>query len=219
MKNKILLSILLTILTSFCTSVFAQDGEYYRPDSLRNEKQPKNEQVKDDNQAQKDADVKTKKLEDFKDRSFQERLRIGGGFGLSFGSVANVNVSPMVGYELTEKFVAGVGVTIMYFKSDYYDINTMYYGAKTLMMYKILPIINLMGELEFMNVEGSYQQRQWITSPMLGAAYSQPLGSKFIKAAHISLLYNLNYNNQIDHYSGQNLSPYGSAFVFRVTFL
>ena len=220
MKNKILLSLLFSIIACLSNTVIAQDGEYYRPDSLRNQRQQKKEPLQSDYQTvRKDTIDKAKKLEDFKNQPFEDRLRVGGGFGLSFGSVTNVNLSPMAGYELTEKFVAGVGANLMYFRYNYYDINAIYYGGKLFMMYKIVPVINLLGEIETMNVEGSYQKRQWITSPMIGAAYSQPLGSKFIKAAHFSILYNLNYNNQIDRYSGQNLSPYGSPFVFRVTFL
>ena len=125
----------------------------------------------------------------------------------------------MVGYEITERLVGGVGVTGMYFRSKYYLINSFYYGGRGFLMYKVLDMVNIIGELEGMNVEASYQKRKWLASPLLGAAYSQPLGGRFIKAVHLTVLYNLNYNNQVDRYSGQNLSPYSSPFVFRVTFL
>lgn len=125
----------------------------------------------------------------------------------------------MAGYELTEKLVGGVGVTGMYFRYKYYDINTLYYGGRAFLMYSVVPVVNLIAEAEVLNVEGSYQKRQWLTSPLVGASYSQPTGGRFIKAVHFTALFNLNYNNQIDKYSGQNLSPYGSPFVFRVTFL
>ena len=215
MKSKILL--LCTILFGILISLpsIAQDDEYYRPDSLRKEK---SEEVERPPVEQREV-VEKKPLAEFKDRPFVDRLRLGGSFGLSLGTVTNINLSPMAGYELTEKLVAGVGVTGMYFRYKYYDINTLYYGGRAFLMYSVVPVVNLIAEAEVLNVEGSYQKRQWLTSPLVGASYSQPTGGRFIKAVHFTALFNLNYNNQIDKYSGQNLSPYGSPFVFRVTFL
>jgi len=215
MKSKILL--LCTILFGILISLpsMAQDDEYYRPDSLRKEK---SEEVERPPVEQREV-VEKKPLAEFKDRPFVDRLRLGGSFGLSLGTVTNINLSPMAGYELTEKLVGGVGVTGMYFRYKYYDINTLYYGGRAFLMYSVVPVVNLIAEAEVLNVEGSYQKRQWLTSPLVGASYSQPTGGRFIKAVHFTALFNLNYNNQIDKYSGQNLSPYGSPFVFRVTFL
>lgn len=215
MKSKILLlcTVLFSIMIS--PSLMAQDDEYYRPDSLRKEKP---EEVERPPVEQREV-VEKKPLAEFKDRPFVDRLRLGGSFGLSLGTVTNINLSPMAGYELTEKLVGGVGVTGMYFRYKYYDINTLYYGGRAFLMYSVVPVVNLIAEAEVLNVEGSYQKRQWLTSPLVGASYSQPTGGRFIKAVHFTALFNLNYNNQIDKYSGQNLSPYGSPFVFRVTFL
>ena len=215
MKSKILL--LCTILFGILISLpsMAQDDEYYRPDSLRKEKPEEAERPP----VEQREVVEKKPLAEFKDRPFVDRLRLGGSFGLSLGTVTNINLSPMAGYELTEKLVAGVGVTGMYFRYKYYDINTLYYGGRAFLMYSVVPVVNLIAEAEVLNVEGSYQKRQWLTSPLVGASYSQPTGGRFIKAVHFTALFNLNYNNQIDKYSGQNLSPYGSPFVFRVTFL
>lgn len=212
MKIKILLPcfFLLSLMSGYVA--LAQNDEYYRPDSLKNEKK-EIPPVEERPIAEKKKDV------DFNQQPFIDRVRLGGSFGLSFGTVTNVNLSPMAGYEITEKLVGGVGITGMYFRSKYYGINSLYYGGRGFLMYAVVPMINIIGEFEAMNVIGSYQKRQWLGSPMIGAAYSQPLGTRFIKAAHLTILYNLNYNNQIDQYSGQNLSPYSSPFVFRVTFL
>lgn len=215
MKIKILLVCfsLLALLTS--TQVFAQSDEYYRPDSLNKDRPQRKEMPP----VEKQAIAEKKKEIDFKQQPFIDRVRLGGSFGLSFGSVTNINISPMAGYELTPSTVAGVGLTGMYFHSKYYGINSFYYGGRAFVMQKIFPMVNLVGEMEGMNVEASYQKRKWLASPLLGASYSQPVGGKFIKAVHMTVLYNLSYNNQIDPYSGQNLSPYSSPFVFRVTFL
>ena len=218
MKSKILLScfIMLAMLCHFESK--AQNDEYYRPDSL-NKQRPESKEIPP---VEKQEITERKKLADFKDRPFIDRLRLGGSFGLSFGTVTNVNLSPMAGYEVTEKLVAGVGVTGMYFKSRLFGVNSLYYGGRAFLMYSIFPMVNLVGEVEAMNVEAdtfqNYDARKWITSPMLGASYSQPLGGRFIKAVHLTGLFNFNYNNQLDDY-GNNISPYGTPFVFRVTFL
>jgi hypothetical protein len=215
MKIKILLSCFTMAALLSATHLFAQTDEYYRPDSLRGERKERQEIPP----VEKQEVIEKKPEVDFKQRPFVDRLRLGGSFGLSFGTVTNVNLSPMAGYELTEKLVAGVGLTGMYFRSKYFNINTLYYGGRGFVMYSIFPMVNLVGEVEGMNVEASYQRRKWLASPLLGASYSQPVGGRFIKAVHLTALYNLSYNNQIDQYSGQNLSPYSSPFVFRVTFL
>jgi len=138
---------------------------------------------------------------------------------LSFGTFTNINVSPMAGYQITEKLVGGVGATLMWFKSSYYNYNTINYGGRAFLMYQIFPVVNIIAEYETLNVPMSYQKRTWLSSPMFGASYSQPTGGKLIRAVHFTALYNVNYNNQIDPYNLENLSPYGSPFVFRVTFL
>jgi len=216
MKRKILLSCLFIITLSFTSSVFAQTDEYYRPDTVKKERPVRKEipPVEDK------APIEKQKVEsELKDLPFKERIRLGGSFGLSFGTFTNVNVSPMAGYQITEKLVGGVGATLMWFKSSYYNYNTINYGGRAFLMYQVVPVVNLIAEYETLNVPMSYQKRTWLSSPMFGASYSQPTGGKLIRAVHFTALYNVNYNNQIDPYNMENLSPYGSPFVFRVTFL
>ncbi len=52
----------------------------------------------------------------------------------------------MAGYQLTEKLVGGVGVTIMCFKSKYYGVNSIYYGGRGFLMYQVVPMINIIAE-------------------------------------------------------------------------
>ncbi len=218
MKIKILLicMIVLAILTG--TQVSAQSDEYFRPDSL-NKDRPQKKEIPP---VEKKEYTEKKQEVDFKQLPFIDRVRLGGSFGLSFGTVTNINLSPMAGYEITKKLVGGVGLTGMYYKSKLFGVNSLYYGGRAFLMYSIFPMVNLIGEVEAMNVETDtfkkYNVRKWITSPMLGASYTQAVGGRFIKGVHLTALYNFNYNNQIDDY-GNNISPYGSPFVFRVTFL
>ena len=218
MKSKILHTcfFVVTLLSGY--KVSAQNDEYYRPDSLKN----KNEERREIPPVEKREITEKKKEVEFGQQPFIDRVRLGGSFGLSFGTYTNINLSPMAGYQLTEKLVGGVGVTGMYFRSKYFGVNSIYYGGRAFLMYAVVPMINIIAEYETMNVEADtfikYDARKWISSPMLGASYSQPINSRFTKAVHLTALFNFNYNNQLDDY-GNNISPYGSPFVFRITFL
>ena len=216
MKRNTLLSCLFIITLSVTSTVFAQNDEYYRPDSVRKERPVRKEPAPVEDQKSLELQKPESNL---KDLAFKERIRLGGSFGLSFGTITNVNISPMAGYQITDKLVGGVGATVMWFKSKYFGYNTINYGGRAFLMYQVFPVINIIAEYETLNVPMSYQKRTWLSSPMIGASYSQPTGGKLIRAVHFTALYNLNYNNQIDPYNMENLSPYGSPFVFRVTFL
>lgn len=218
MKSKILFTCFFVVALLSGYKGSAQNDEYYRPDSLKN----KNEERREMPPVEKREVTEKKKEIEFGQQPFIDRVRLGGSFGLSFGTYTNINLSPMAGYQITEKLVGGVGVTGMYFRSKYYGVNSIYYGGRAFLMYAVVPMINIIAEYETMNVEADtfikYDARKWISSPMLGASYSQPINARFTKAVHLTALFNFNYNNQIDDY-GNNISPYGSPFVFRITFL
>lgn len=222
MKRFFLLFTAILGIYSLNSSAFGQNNDYYEPDttSKKNEQAPAQITITPG----KEEVTVPKKTEPVPGlpRPWQERFRAGGSFGLAFGTVTNVNLSPMVGYELTEKLLGGVGATVMWYKSNYFGFNSVYYGGRAFFMYKVFPMVNIQAEYEAMNVIADtfvkYDTRKWLGSPMLGASYSQPLGGKFTKAIHMTLLYNFNYNNQLDDF-GNNISPYSSPFVFRITFL
>lgn len=219
MRRFLLFIIAIIALQSVVSGAFAQNEEYYEPDSVR-KKAPR--------QTTMPIPTETEPIRNTPKSDVPlpliDRLRLGGSFGLGFGTVTNVNLSPMAGINLTDKLVAGVGVTYMWFNSRRYNVNSSYYGGRTFLMYSLLPMITLQAEYEGLNVRyfnsaDRRYERTWLGSPMVGAAYTQPLGGRFTKGVHMTLLYNLNYQNQLNPYTGQNISPYSSPFVFRVTFL
>lgn len=217
MKRNILLLIVFLVFGVTTGEVLAQNDEYYKVDSTRNERprRPTDTSLppsRDNDQEQRD------------ELPMSERIRLGGSFGLGFGTVTNINLSPMAGLQLTEKLVGGIGATYMWLYSRRLGVNNNYYGGRTFLMYSVLPMITLQAEYEGMNVQyynpvERRNQRMWIGSPLLGGAYTQPLGGRYTRAVHMTLLYNLNYQNQLNPYTGRNISPYTSPFVFRITFL
>jgi hypothetical protein len=156
--------------------------------------------------------------------SFKDRLFYGGGFGLTFGSVTHIDVSPLVGYRITDRFSAGIGLSYQYYKYSAYNIKTSIYGGKVFASFtivkdlgNIIPLGNNMGglmlhaEAEALNLEkrvfylSSDTDRVWVFSPLAGVGYSLPIGNRSF--LNIYLLYNFN--------EGQN-SPYDNP-VFRIS--
>lgn len=69
-------------------------------------------------------------------KSFWDRIYFGGNLGLGFGTNSTyVDVSPQVGYKITDRFSAGVGVTYIYYKEKFtaygmtYKYETSIYGG------------------------------------------------------------------------------------------
>ena len=200
-------------------TTWAQNTEYYKKDTLR--EQPRQTTMEIPQEETKKPTVESLPRVP---TPLLDRLRLGGSFGLGFGTVTNVNLSPMVGLNITDKLVGGVGATYMWYYSKRFNVNSNYFGGRSFLMYSVLPMVTLQAEYEGMNVQyyNSTERRYvrtWIGSPLIGGAYTQPLGGRFTRSVHMTVLYNLNYQNQLNPYSGQNISPYSSPFVFRVTFL
>ena len=55
---------------------------------------------------------------------FTDKIFVGGGLGLQFGTLTLIDVSPIIGYRITEKFETGLGFTYKYYRyKDYYIDN------------------------------------------------------------------------------------------------
>jgi hypothetical protein len=103
--------------------------------------------------AQKNSDQS-----EVKDKPFKERLVFGGGLGLQFGTVTFIEVSPVVGYRVTDRLEAGIGLTYKYYKyKDFYfdqttnnrfDLKSNIYGASLYTRFSIFENIFLHAEYE-----------------------------------------------------------------------
>ena len=129
-------------------------------------------------------------------RSFKDRLYFGGNMGLQFGSQTVIGINPIIGYRVTDKFSAGVGVKYQYYrlKDPYFTYETNTYGGSIFGRYDILNGIFAYSEYEMLNLEVYDQRlmalrRRDITSWFVGGGYSQPLGSR--SSVFLMILYNL----------------------------
>lgn len=53
------------------------------------------------------------------DLGLTNRVFFGGNFGLQFGTITNIEVSPLVGYRVTRDFSIGTGITYIYLKQQF----------------------------------------------------------------------------------------------------
>jgi len=150
---------------------------------------------------------------------FKDRFYFGGNLGLQFGSSTYIDLSPLVGYKITEKLSAGVGATYIYYsikETAYnYGYETSIYGGRVFGRYHFMENLFAHVETEILNMEvpaiisGSNQYtlvRENITSVLAGGGYAQPIGER--SALVMMLLWNFNE----DQYS-----PYQNP-IFRIGF-
>jgi hypothetical protein len=137
------------------------------------------------------------------------RARIGGNFGLQFGDVVYVDISPSFGYYVIEnKLQVGLGFKNIYYnqKRDYFyyigstryvspGFKTFLYGPSVFLQYNVWKGLFVHGEYELINKEPYYRARYPegarinVSHLLLGGGFTQPMG----KAGnfYLSLLYNV----------------------------
>lgn len=146
----------------------------------------------------------------------KERIVVGGGLGLSFGSAQDFfSVSPMIGYRVTERMLAGTGITYRYTKYKYYSpaIKLTDYGFNPFVRYTVFNGIFLQAEYEYLNYEFPVTiettTRKGYNSFLAGGGFVQPIGDK--AAFYVVALYNFSYQSvQPGEYS-----PYDNPLILR----
>jgi hypothetical protein len=154
------------------------------------------------------------------------KVLFGGSFGASFGSYTYIELSPKIAYLLTDKALAGIGLTGVYSKVSYDIINpatwvktgtfnheSSLYGGSLFAEY--LLVENFFPHIEYEALNFEYliydynrsdyiEDRTWVHSFFVGGGIRQYFGqNSFIS---IMFLYNLNH---------QSLSPYDQPYVVR----
>ena len=144
----------------------------------------------------------------------KDKLVYGGNFGLQFGTVTYIDISPTVGYKVTEKFHAGIGATYIYYSEKYnftngqtYTYKTDIYGGKIYERDFVLENLFLHQETELLNLEvydflNDKVKRKNIISPLIGAGYIQRFGDT--GGLFLMALFNLNETTD---------SPYSNPII------
>lgn len=110
--------------------------------------------------------------------SFWDRVRYGGGIGLSFGNnFFSGSVSPSAVYQVNSYFATGIGLNFTY--ANIYDDTSLVYGGSILGFFQPLREIQLSFEFEQLSVNRTYEinnetidENYWYPALFLGAGYN-----------------------------------------------
>ena len=141
---------------------------------------------------------------------WQDRVSYGGNVGFSFGTETIVNISPRVGYYVTDNFMPGIAFTYQYYKRDSFEDKRM--GGSAFAKYFISEELFIQAESEMLrstytvNNDGYLiNEPSWINSTMIGGGYNSGGFS-------MTAMYIINHNPKT--------SPYGnSPFVVQGGFM
>ena len=129
-----------------------------------------------------------------------EKVYAGGGLALQFGTFTFIDVSPILGYRVTDNFSAGFGISYKYFSDNRIaGYHSHLYGGNLFSRYAFAE--NFFGHLEYelLNVEyfaltssGTIMdsERKNISYLWIGGGYRQPIGLN--SYLNLMVLYNLN---------------------------
>jgi hypothetical protein len=151
--------------------------------------------------------------------SFKDRLFFGGNLGLQFGTVTDIQVSPIIGYWVLPRVAVAIGPTYRYYK--YQDNGTAIYGAKGYIQFAVIQdlssVIPMGGhtgiflhlEDELLSLNSYYwkwpnpstSERFYLNTVLAGGGISQHLGRR--SSLNFMVLWPL--NNPYDIYSNPEI--------------
>jgi hypothetical protein len=141
---------------------------------------------------------------------FMDKVYYGGNIGLGFGNWGYLlNLNPLIGYRITERFSAGVTGTYLHYKfnTPYGSFENNIYGAGIFSRYFITENIFAHVETDVLNGEWTDRNRFNIYPVLVGGGYRSRIGSRASMLAMV--LYDINYSIY---------SPSGSPISFVIGF-
>jgi hypothetical protein len=133
--------------------------------------------------------------------NFWNHVSLGGGFGLQFGDITYVTLSPLFNYHILDDVEIGIGPMYQYLNIYYLGDNyssTTYGGRISASIYLPGKLANvfLHGEYDVLNVPDVYSfisnvTRATIGFPLAGIGLKRPITDK----SSYYLLFSYNFNN------------------------
>jgi hypothetical protein len=161
----------------------------------------------------------------FAQKNTDSRFFWGGNLGLMFGTYTIIDISPEVGYKVTERFHVGTGLTYTYYKykiegtyngsstTNGYSFSTSIYGGRLFTRFYVLPNLFLHAEDEIINLDlpdapelyphNPTLKRLWLNSVLAGAGYGYAFNVDG-PALSIAVLFRVNHDKYDDFYPYQN---------------
>ena len=128
-----------------------------------------------------------------------DRIVIGGEVVPGFGTITSIYAAPTVGYKITDKFIAGLGPTYIYYNNHPYNFSFNVYGGEVFARYYITDFLFAHAEYQPLNAAWDRivytgigtlnKDRFWINNVWVGGGLRQTFGSA---AAYLMCLFNVN---------------------------
>jgi hypothetical protein len=162
--------------------------------------------------------------------AWKDKLRYGGGVWAGFWGAFYIDVSPMVGYEVSDKgTVVGVGANLIY-QGTFNNNGNLVYGPRLFIRQQLFRSIFAHAEYEMMNAYANQfysfipdpldpskaNIKKWGGSPLIGVGFYQNRQAQ--RGSYLSLMYNLGYPNN-GFISPQGLIVSNSPVTLRFGFL
>lgn len=155
------------------------------------------------------SENKPKKEKDNSEKiNIWDRMFWGGNVGVWIGNPTFVDLSPLVGYKVTEKLSVGVGFIYNYYSYTYsnYKYSTNLMGGRLYGRYFVFENVFAQAGWDHINRDNPYAfnpgERVWVDNILVGGGVRYPIGDNFYCVA--SGLFNLNQTP---------LSPYRNPII------
>ena len=133
------------------------------------------------------------------EKSFRERLTLGGSAALQLGTVTLLGGAPQVGYRVNDNLLAGVGATYYFqrIKGVSGNQDNSIYGGNVFARHRLFTRVFAHVESEHINAEifspfNPVAERQWVSMFWVGGGYYQGLSDRL--GAGVTILYDVTEN-------------------------
>lgn len=117
-----------------------------------------------------------------KKRTLSDKIFLGGGIGLQFGSYTGIEIAPVVGYKPIDNLYTGVRLSYQYIGGSSINYSQNVWGGSLFAQYIIFDRIIAHTEYESLYVKTSWDffpnEEFWANTPLIGGGLYQKLGPR-----------------------------------------
>jgi hypothetical protein len=153
--------------------------------------------------------------------TFKSKIYVGGNFGLNFGTISMLELSPMAGFNFTERLSAGLGFSYIYFSDNRFSPSLRFnmLGGRTFARFLISDQFFFHAEYERMSFKDmvflpgastSVLKRVWVPAIPIGLGYRSQVGANSFFT--INLLYDVLSKDNVN-------TLYPGGLLYRMGFI
>lgn len=134
----------------------------------------------------------------------------GGNLGASIGNTTYIDISPLVGYRISEEFSIGTGLIFNYIAGNGQSLTL--YGARTLARYQVFNDLFLQTEFELLRGSSGGVSSEWQSRLPVGGGWRTRMGGNSYFT--IEVLYDLLYDDAESIYPSPLIVRAGGTIGF-----